>query len=253
MTYRDENPPSFLAIGVLSCVLFGGLGAMMSFSAYGDAIGKNNPTWILGIGIAVFGMLGLPVIYWINRSGRSVYRTGINGVAGSIAISYCITNSAISPFLVMPMNDWVRIIGFLFCAIGNIWWCISFARIYKKIYVDRVLFQSLYIDAGDFYVMTPARDSRLIERRLKFNQMRPAYLLIPIMPLVSLSFVLERILEPVIGFGGFWTFAAFIAIPLSMIFNGLLVKGGLMYFYYPAKLTRSTGKPVYFARYWDAK
>ncbi|WGS40184.1 hypothetical protein LFL97_10490 [Burkholderia sp. JSH-S8] len=250
MTYNDETPPSFLAIGVLSCVLFGVLGAVMAFSAYGEAIGKSNPTWVIGAGIAVFGIFVLPLVAQFLRNSHSVYRTGINGLAGAIGLSYAMTNSAISPFLTMPMNIGIRIFGLVFCIGGNIWWCGTFIRVYIKIYKDKSLFNKLYVDAGGFFVMVPGRDARLIEKQLGFNQMLPSYLLIPVLPLAPLSLVLERIVEPVLGFGGFWTLAAFIFIPLSMMFNGLLVKGVLMYFYFPVKLTQMTGKPVNFARFW---
>ncbi|MEK6421138.1 MAG: hypothetical protein V4801_16195 [Burkholderia gladioli] len=250
MAYRDESPPSLLAIGVVCCVGCGGLGALFEFSVSGREIGQFDLMSVLGCGIVVFGIFGLPVISWFARKSLSVYRTGINWVAGAAAASYWLTGVAISPFMVMVMPIWMRAIGLLFGIAGNVWWCLQIFFAYKKIISSQGIFGQLYVDAGNFYVMTPSLDARVVERQLKFNQMLPAYFLVPMVSVVPVAFVLEKVLEPILGFVGFWAVVAFFAIPLSMIFNGLLVKGFFMYFYCPSKWARLTGKSVHFARFW---
>jgi len=57
-------------------------------------------------------------------------------------------------------------------------------------------------------------------------------------------------LSPLIGYNGLWVLFGLLAIPLGIAANGFLAVYIYGFFYYPMKLTRATGKPVYFADYW---
>jgi len=244
MVYKDN----LLGVTIISSIVAGGVGTALTFMN-GSICGKFNLAVIPGIAIMIFGTFVLPAICFIIRESASLHKRGIILLTSFIIFSYFFTSPGISPFAIIPMPILLRIVGLIFGIGGNIAWCIICIKACKRVYEDKKLSCKIFVDNGNYFSYSINNDAKMFEKT-KFSFWRPAYLLIPIVPLYPLSLVLPKILIPIIGYSGICIFLGLLYIPFSICLNGLLVKIVYAFFYYPRKLTRATGKPVYFADYW---
>jgi len=92
MVYKDNS----YGMTALNCILSGGFGTALAFT---EGLGFNgfNPIWIIGAAITIFGIFVLPVINFINRRSASMYRKGINGIAGLMSVSFFLLPPVLVP------------------------------------------------------------------------------------------------------------------------------------------------------------
>jgi hypothetical protein len=127
----------------------------------------------------------------------------------------------------------------------TVWWCRRFVVFFRRVYADQNLWANLYVEEPDAVYYMQTYDKWLFEKKFKFplnpsisSFIAPivfAILLIPFTATVSVW----------VGLSFMYIFLALTAIPLSLLSLGWATKGYLVYYYYPWKIKRQTGKNVY--------
>ena len=126
-----------------------------------------------------------------------------------------------------------------------VWWCARFVRVYRRIFADPDLWKKIYVEENDVIYYLQDVDKWVLEEKLKFNQSPSAMMFVGPM---AFAFLLVPFMGPVTRFVGVpftHIFLAIGAISISLLCLGLAVRCLLIFYYFPWKLKRATGKNVY--------
>ena len=126
-----------------------------------------------------------------------------------------------------------------------IWWCARFVRIYRRIFADPELWKMIYVEESDAIYYLQNVDKWVLEEKLKFNQTPTATVFV--LPII-IAFLLVLFIGPVTQFVGVpfpHIFLAIGGISIPLLCLGLAVRSFLIFYYFPWKLKRATGKNVY--------
>jgi hypothetical protein len=125
------------------------------------------------------------------------------------------------------------------------WWCRRFVHILRRIYDDPELRRILYVEEQDAVYFMRSGDARLFEERFKFKQLPTSYFFV--VP-IALAFCILPFIRPIseaVGVPFTQILLAIACIPVNLFALGFATKGFLVYYYYPWKIKRQTGKDVY--------
>jgi hypothetical protein len=140
---------------------------------------------------------------------------------------------------------WVRLTIILIYGITHFLWCRKFAVLYKNVFDDEVLRTRIYEEESDAVYYIRGGDEFIIEKYYKFSQIpRDRYFI--------LFIVIALLMIPVMGAVRAFMGAPFVHIfllvamlPVSWMSIGFAVRGFLIFYMYPARIKRATGKDVY--------
>lgn len=127
----------------------------------------------------------------------------------------------------------------------NFEWCWRIIKTYNKIYRSHVFFKLIYFEKPEAFYYLQQEDVLLTQKRFKRDfSPSPKYFILPLL----LAIILLPFAKSVCVFIGVpfvHIFLAIVGIPLNLLFLGVCIKSWLVFYYYPKKIWKKTGKRVY--------
>lgn len=124
-------------------------------------------------------------------------------------------------------------------------WCRRFLILYEQVFGDEDLRRVVYEEDADAIYCIRAGEKFILNKYYKFSQMpRDRYFA----GSVCVGILMIPIMKPVCAFIGapfVHIFLIITALPISCMSLGCALRGFLIFYLYPAKLKRTTGKNVY--------
>lgn len=166
--------------------------------------------------------------------------------------AFCVTGisfMAIIPCLAAVLYGrapyWAKTVIVLFYVISHLLWCRRFAKIYKNIFREEALQAVLFEEDVDAVYYMRRADNFLLEKHFKFSQTPrdSAFLLF-----MGLAFLMIPVMEAARDFIGVpfvHIFLIVAMVPVSWLSIGLAFRVYLIFYYYPDKIKKTTGKDVY--------
>jgi hypothetical protein len=139
----------------------------------------------------------------------------------------------------------VRLAVFFACLALHVAWCRRFTALYKKIFNSDELRACLYQEESDAVYYLQRGDKYLLEKKYKFRQFPSGWQFVGCLLLSFLLVPFGGTASSVIGVPFANLFLLIGGFPVSLMCVGLAVRGWLVFFFYPCKIRRTTGKRVY--------
>lgn len=140
---------------------------------------------------------------------------------------------------------WVRVFVILTYGISIFFWCRKFSVIYAEVFDDDILRAAIYEEESDAVYYMRRGDELLLKKHYKFSQMpRDRYFLLFIILGVFVIPIMSQV-RAYIGIPSVHTFLLIAMLPASWMSIGFAVRGFLIFYLYPAKIKKATGKDVY--------
>jgi hypothetical protein len=214
--------------------------------AYGGAptipFFKNLIVLILSVVLVISSTLAL--VSAIFRWGWKAQCYGFSFLC-AVGISFL----GIVPFLVAVLYGkapyWTKSIIILVYGISHYFWCRKFTILYKNIYNDENLRATIYEEESDAVYYMRRGDEFLLHKHYKFSQTpRDRYFVM----FVALALVMAPMMQTISAFIGIPFVHIFLLVamlPVSWMGIGFAVRGFLIFYMYPAKIKKATGKDVF--------
>jgi hypothetical protein len=214
--------------------------------ANGAALGVSlydNYLEIIGVSMMAYAIIALPIPYlfkwnWETKYfGAGIFHMASGSILG-IAPLLCILQYSSLPIL-------ARLILTLLESVVIIWWCYRFLKIYRSIYENKNLFNYIYKEEPKAIYYSQVADRKVIEEILKFDLYpKSSYFVAPFLAAFSLTPFASSVTQ-FFGLPFIHVFLSIAATPLNMMFLGASTKMWLVFHFYPMKIKKETGKPVY--------
>jgi MFS family permease len=244
----NENPPyacpqNVALVGATLPILLGGICAVIANAATPEIAIFNNPLALF----CIFLSGAACVFAFVPKIFKWDWRARYFGISMIYLASASLLG--IIPWLCMVLYSsqpgWVRLFFLLAYALPIIWWCRRFLVFYRNLILNNVWRDFIYKEDDDAIYYIQRNDNWLIEKRYKLA-MFPSNAL-TVVPL-ALAFVLVPFMKFVnahIGLPFAHTFLTVAGLPIIMIFLGFGMRGYLIFYFYPWKIKKATGKEVY--------
>jgi hypothetical protein len=136
---------------------------------------------------------------------------------------------------------------FLFAAyMGSIiWWCRRFVRHYRRVFEDPAMRSEIYHQEEDAIYYLQQADKSLCDKQPKLNQFPPNLVFISSLFAAFCTVPFATTLSLWVGISFVIIFLTIAGFPIVLMCLGLGVRGYLVFYYYPWRLKRMTGKEVY--------
>lgn len=138
-----------------------------------------------------------------------------------------------------------RFVLLLAYTVAVTWWCRRFVKHYRQIFNDPTMRNEVYKEDEDAIYYMQQGDKLLFEKRLKLEQFPPNTLSILFLLLAFLTVPFATALSDSVGASYINIFLSIAGVPIVLMSLGLGVRGYLIFYHYPWRLKRSTGKDVY--------
>jgi hypothetical protein len=214
--------------------------------AYGGAPGipffKNLIVLLLAIVLAISSILA--VVSAIFRWDWKARYYGFSFLCAA-GISFL----GIVPFLVAVLYGkapyWTKLVIILIYGISHYLWCRKFTRLYKQIFDNENLRATVYEEEGDAIYYMRRGDEFLLDKHYKFSQVpRDRYFIIFIFVALLMAPTMQTI-NAFVGIPFVHVFLLVAMLPVSWMGIGFAVRGFLIFYMYPTKIKRATGKDVF--------
>lgn len=237
------RPSSFSRIGALGALLLTLVSIPFASGPVPDIPLGRNPI-VLVLLVMLIGSLGLLIGPSLSRWD---WRTKYFGSSALCMASFVIFT--LIPCIVLllygnaPLIVDVIVLGVY--ATCHVSWCRRFFAIYRQVYENDQLRNIVYQEELDAIYYSQRGDKYLLEKFYRFSQApRDRYFVSS----VALACLLIPVMDQVKEFMGIpfpHIFLIVGALPVSLMFAGLAVRSYLIFYKYPAKLKKATGKEVY--------
>lgn len=237
------RPRTFASLGALLPFLLGILCLPFAFSAAPSRPFSDNFLAIFCAGLSViafFLMLIPPIFRW---DWRSKYFGAPLLCLGSIGLIGIVPWLSIVFFSSLPF--WTRLVIFGTYSVSIAFWCRRFVVYYRHVFIDGDLRRFLYEENEDAIYYLQQNDKTLLEKKRKLDQIPHNRTFIVFMALAFLMAPFASSLVRLVGIPFIHIFLTVAGLPITLMSAGLAVRGYLIFYYYPWKLKRSTGKDVY--------
>ena len=236
--------PNTLTSYLFFLPFFAGLGGWaLADGAAPNVPFNDNPIAVFSIGLLLLSLLLAPVPWLFKWDWRSRYFGSGLFLLGAFALTGLIPLLCIVVYGRLPR--WVSW-GFLLFEVGLIvWWCRRFVLLYRRISADTELWKRIYVEESDVVYYLQRADKWAMEEKFKFAQMPSSMLML--LPMI-IAFLLVPFMSSVTRFVGVpftHVFLTIAGIPIVLLCLGLATRGYLIFYYYPWKIKRATGKNVY--------
>lgn len=234
------KPQNMLLMGGILTTITGVVGISFAHLAINPFM--QNTLTIFGYSVLLSGVL-LALISRILKWGWETHYFGVSifPLLGLAILGWM-------PMFNLIFNDKFPLIislGFLaFNLVLALWWSYCYVQLYRKAYSNKRLWQRIYVEEDDAVYYLREGDSRLLEKlkQTLFPSDSVTLALVGFPFCIALSLVLFAYWFPSINGEIYITL---LSAPLCSICLGMIVKAYLIYFYYPWKIKRATGKNVY--------
>lgn len=237
------HPQSLVLVGALLAFLLGGMCSILASEATPTIGLLGNPLAIFCLCVsaaAVICCLVPKIFRWNWRAqyfGFSTLLLASVSLLGIIPWLCLVLYSALS-----PMTRF-----FIFCAYIaiNFWWCRRFVLFYGRIFSEKILRDFVYLEEIDAVYYSQKNDNCLMEKRFRFRQFPSAAAVL--IPFVS-AFLLvpfSHTINVLVGLPFALSFLTVGSLPITLMILGLTTRGLLIFYFYPWKIKKQTGKIVY--------
>jgi hypothetical protein len=224
-----------LALSILSVPLAGGAA-------------PNIPVIENRIVLFIFFVLGISLILNIAslafRWGWKAKNYGFSFLSFG-CVSYLGLVPCAATVLYSSAPYWVRAVVVIVYGVSNFLWCRKFIVLYEQAFNNENLRSSIYEEDSDVVYYMRRGDEFILRKYFKFSQMpRNRYFL----ACIAVSLLMVPLMTPLQNFVGMPFVHIFLLIamlPVSWMSIGFAVRGFLIFYKYPAKIKRTTGKDVY--------
>jgi hypothetical protein len=214
--------------------------------AYGGApdipFSKNLIVLLLSLVLAISSILAL--VSAIFRWGWKARYYGFSFLCAA-GISFL----GFVPLLVAVLYGnapyWAKLIIIFIYGISHYLWCRKFTRLYKDIFHDENLRATIYEEEGDAIYYMRRGDEFLLDKHYKFSQTpRDRYFVMFIVTALLMAPMMQ-VISNFLGIPFVHIFLLVAMLPVSWMGIGFAVRGFLIFYLYPAKIKKATGKDVF--------
>lgn len=140
---------------------------------------------------------------------------------------------------------WVRLSILSFYAISHLIWCRKFAVLYREVFLDESLRSMLFEEDSDAVYYMRKGDNFLLERHFKFSQMPRDRDFVLFIILALLTLPIMDMASSFIGVPFVHVFLIIAMLPVSWMSIGLAFRAYLIFYFYPMRIKKATGKNIY--------
>ena len=237
------RPSKFASFSAGTLLVLTIISAPLAWGAAQQIPLAENPI-VLFIGLILAASVVLALISAIFQWGweAKYYGVSLLGVAG---ISFLAVVPALAVVLYSTAPYWVRGIIFSIYGVSHFFWCRKFAVLYKNVFTSETLRAVIYEEEADAVYYMRRGDDYVIDKYWKFSQTpRDRYFVLSIL----IALLMIPVMRPVCEFIGLPFVHIFLLVamlPVSWMSIGLAVRAYLIFYLYPARIRRATGKEVY--------
>ena len=237
------RPNTLIPFGFILPFVTGAMGWALANGAAPSVAFSDNPIAVFSKGLLLLSLLLAPMPWLFKWDWRSRYFGMATPLFGTFAFAGLIPLLCIVLYGRLPR--WVSW-GFLLFEVGLIvWWCRRFVLLYRRMFADTELWKRIYVEESDVVYYLQRVDKWAMEEKFKVSQ-TPSTLLL-LLPMV-IAFLLVPFMSSVTRFVGVpftHVFLTIAGIPIVLLCLGGATRGYLIFYYYPWKIKRATGKNVY--------
>lgn len=237
------KPEKILSLGAIMSVLVGGTAWMFASEASGSTPFGQELLSLLCL-IVIFLACIFAIAAKLFKWGWQTKYFGLGSFyIGSVSLLGIIPWLCI--VLYSQMFLWVRAVLFLMYGFALIWWCRRFVIHYKMVMSDDKWRNQIYEEGDDAVYYLQKNDTRLMEKKFRFRQIPNTAFIIVALLLATLLFPFYGKVSTFVTLPFMHIFAAVSFFPFVLMTLGLATRGYLIYYYYPGKIEKITGKKVY--------
>jgi hypothetical protein len=237
------QPKRMALIGAIVPVLLGVMCAVLASEATPRLPFLDNPITLFCLCLSLIALISV----FIPTLFRWDWRAKFFGVSTIYLSSASLIG--IVPWLCIvfysTLQIWGKIALFAIYLGTLIWWCTRFIRHYRNIFDDRMLRDLLYLEEGDAVYYMQKTDNWILEKKLKLKQFPSNFVIVTFLFVGFLLVPFFRTLKEHTGLPFPHIFLAVATLPLTMMILGLSTRGYLVFYHYPMKIKKNTGKDVY--------
>lgn len=249
MTKLDAINPEFLRPNTMMPLLallpflMGAIGLAFASGAAEEVPTPQNPIAVLCL-LVMAASLVLAAVSWLFKWNWDTRFFG--------AILWCMASVALAggvPWLCLLLYSsappWLRVSMAMAYSTLLTCWSYRFFDIYQTIFSDPALREQIYVEQPGCFRYLQQGDLRLLEKRLKFRIWPATSFVLASWAVLFMSMCFASTLTSFFGLPFPHLFAACVALPTDMVALGMAVRGWMVFYVYPARLYRETGKRVY--------
>lgn len=237
------RPRTLASLGALLPFLLGILCLPLAFAAAPYRSFSENFLAIFCVTqsvIALFFMLIPHLFRWDWRSkyfGTPLLYLGSMGLVGIVPwlSIVCFSNLSI----------WIRLLLLGTYSAAIFCWCRRFVVYYRHVFLEDHLRRLLYEENDDAIYYLQQGDKTLFEKTIKLDQAPPNLIFVLFMGVAFLMTPFASTLTHLAGIPFIHIFLTVAGLPITLMCLGMAVRGYLVFYYYPWRLKRQTGKEVY--------
>lgn len=237
------RPQNFISMGALLPFAMGLCGWALAEGAAPDVPTRSNPLALL----CLFVCSAAIMLAIIPRMSGWDWDTRYFGAGGWLIGSFALMGGI--PWLCILIYSrapwWIRGALFSLYALAHAWGAWRRIRLYRHIFADDEMRNQLYVEAPACFYYVQKADRQLLEKTFKFEEM-------PTAPVIVGSIVLACVVMlfgvPLVQFFGIpipHLVLAALGVSMDTMASGLLVRCWLIFYHYPMRLLRATGKVTY--------
>lgn len=237
---RPSSFASFSAIVPLLCVIFS---LPLASGAASEIAFFENPIVVILLALGAAFLLIIPVPIVFRWDWKACYYGFSLLCLGGISLLAAVPLLSVVLYGRAPIYA-LLVILFLY-GISHFLWCRKFVVLYRGVFSDDNLRIIIYQEENDAVYYMRRGDEFLLRKRYKFSQI-PSDWLIGVS--VGSALLMAVDMHAVAGFIGLPFVHAFLIIamiPISCIGAGIATRGFLLFYLFPAKIKKITGKTVY--------
>ncbi len=155
----------------------------------------------------------------------------------------------IVPFLVAVLYGdapyWAKLIIILVYGGSHYFWCRKFTVVYKNIFNDENLRSTIYEEEGDAVYYMRRGDEFLLDKHYKFSQTPRDWYFVIFIVIALLMAPMMQAISAFLGLPFVHIFLLVAMLPVSWMGIGFAVRGFLIFYLYPGKIKKATGKEVF--------
>lgn len=237
------RPSKLTGISVVTSFALTFLAISLADGAAANIPITENP--ILFVIFIIFGMSALLALAsLIFRWGWKAKHYGIPFLSFA-SVSYLGIVPCLAVVLYSNAPYWIRGITLLVYGVSHFFWCRKFTLLYARAFSDAILRASIYEEESDAVYYMRRGDEFLLEKYFKFSQM-PQDRYFAFFIVVGIAMIpLMSSVRTLIGLPSVHVFLLVAMLPVSWMGIGFAVRGFLIFYLYPTRIKKMTGKDVY--------
>lgn len=237
------RPSSFSKIAALGALLLTLISIPFASAPAPNVPLRSNPI-VLVLFVMLLVSLGLLIMPFISKWD---WRARYFGSSALCIVSFSIFTLIPCVVLLLygraPLAIDILVIGVY--TVCHVFWCRKFFTIYNQVYENEELRKIVYHEESDAIYYSQRGDKYLLEKFYKFSQSpQDRYFVCSVILACALIPVMDQVRE-FMGIPFPHIFLMIGALPVSLMFAGLVVRSYLIFYKYPAKLRKEIGKEVY--------